>query len=238
MSLVLFLLACSPETAEDKAAAELQLEAATISSEACPDPESCDGIDVATGTLAATRSDGASSVDLTLTIDETDFAIHSPTGIDLSDFVGTEITASIRGEWMMPTSLELHDAQGLVYVVESGAGNVFSAIDVQYGETLGQIVDEDDYQRIFHALEVSTDDGVVSVKPGEVVTIHINNVSYRFGAIAAYEIDTIPNGEYTDCGGESPILSYELVRITEEKTWPALVRPAGLEMALYSGCGE
>lgn len=238
MSLVLLsLFACNPESAEDKAAADLQLEAASVQTDACPEFESCDGSDLATGVLAVERSAGDSSVDLTLAIDDVSIAVHSPTGADLSDFVGAEVTAAVRGEWMIPTSLSVRDDAGLVYLVESGAGDAFAAVGVAYGEELGQIVDDADYQLTFRALDVSTDDGVVSVKPGQVVTIHLDGATYRFGAIAAYEVDTIPGGMYSDCGGESPMLSYELVRIAEAQTFPELKRPAGLDMALYNGCG-
>ncbi|MSP55871.1 MAG: hypothetical protein EXR69_09755 [Myxococcales bacterium] len=86
-------------------------------------------------------------------------------------------------------------------------------------------------------MEVATDDGVGSVQPGEVVTIHVDGVSYRFGAIAAYTVATIPDGEYADCGGELPMLSYALLRIPADATFPTLTRPDGAPMALYSGCG-
>lgn len=238
MSLVLLALAaCNPESPEDKAAADLQLESATVQTEACPELESCDGSDLASGALAVTRSSGDSSVDLTLTVDDVDFAVHSPTGADLSAYEGSDVTVAVRGEWMIPTSLSVRDADGLVYVVESGAGDAFDAIDVAYGEELGQVVDDADYQLTFRAIDVTTDDGVVSVKPGQVVTIHLDGATWRFGAIAAYEVDTIPDGVYSDCGGESPMLSYELVRIAQDQSFPEIKRPAGLDMALYSGCG-
>lgn len=237
MSLALLLLACNIESAEDKAAADLQLEAATVDPGDCVGEDGCDGSDLATGALAVTRTSGDASVELEITVGDVVTAVHSPTGVDLAAYVGTEVTVAARGGWMEAMSLELRDEAGPVYVVEAGDGDAFSVIEVKYGEVLGDIVDDADYKLTFRALEVTTDDGAVSVKPGEVVTVHIDGLSYRFGAIAAYETDTIPGGEYADCGGESPMLSYELVRIEEDATFPVLVRPASLNMAAVSGCG-
>lgn len=238
MILALALAACTPSPIVVAIeAAALQLEAGSVSSEACPDPMSCDATDIASGALAVTRTDGDAAADLTITVDQTVFDVHSPTGADLSAFVGSDVTASLQGGWMVPLSLELRDADGPVYVLEAGAGDVFAELDVQYGESLGEIVDEADYRLTFHRMDVSTDDGVVSVTPGEVVTIHVDGLTYRFGAIAAYTVGTIPNGEYADCGGEAPMLSYELVRIPADATFPTLRRPEGAPMALYSGCG-
>lgn len=236
--LALSLTACAPvasPTGTDAAA--LQLEAGSASSEACPDVNACDGVDIAAGPLAVTRTAGDSSVDLTLTVADLAFDVHSPTGADLSAFDGADVTASIQGEWMVPVSLELRDDAGPVYVLEAGSGDVFSEVDVRYGAELGSIVDDADYELTFHSIDITTDDGVVSVNPGDVVTIHVNGATYRFGAIAAYTVGTVEGGEYTDCGGELPMLSYELVRIAADTTFPALKRPEGLPMALYSGCG-
>lgn len=236
MFTLLLLSACQPDP-EAVAAADLQLENAAVSSEACADWSICTGDVLASGALAVTSSGGESSVDLDITVDETQFAVHSPTGADLSAFVGNTVSAAVNYDWMLPASIELTDESGVLYVLESGAGNAFSEIDVQYGEELGSLVDDADYKLTFHALDVTTDSGVVSVKPGEVVTVTIDGAMYRFGAIAAYETSTIPGGEYSDCGGESPMLSYEMVRVEADRTWTAIQRPASLEMAAFSGCG-
>ena len=111
-------------------------------------------------------------------------------------------------DWMVAPSLQLSDDAGVVYVVEAGSGDAFEAIEVAYGEVLG-----------------------------EVVTIHLDGQAYRFGAIAAYTTDTIEGGEYMDCGGEAPMLSYELSRIAEDRTFDAVKRAASAEMAKFSGCG-
>lgn len=234
MFTLLLLSACQPDP-EAVAAADLQLENATVSSEACADW--CTGDVLASGALAVTSSGGESAVDLDITVDDIQFAVHSPTGADLSAFVGSTVSVAMNYDWMLPASLELTDESGVLYVLESGAGDAFSEIDVQYGEELGSLVDDADYKLTFHALDVTTDSGVVSVKPGEVVTVTIDGAMYRFGAIAAYETSTIPGGEYSDCGGESPMLSYELVRIETERTWTPIQRPASLGMAAFSGCG-
>ncbi len=236
LALVLTFAACSSPDPDAQALADQQLESASVVSPACTDGV-CDGSDLATGALAVTRSAGASSVELELTVDAVTAAVHSPTGVDLSAFDGTEVTLAVRSDWMVPASLALRDAEGVVYVVESGQGDAFGVFDVQYGKELGRLVDDADYELTFRALDVATDDGVVSVEPGEVVTVRVDGASWRFAAIAAYEVGTIPGGEYADCGGEAPMASYEAVRLPEEAAFDPIVRPAGLPMALYSGCG-
>lgn len=219
------------------AAADLQLEAGSVTSEACLDTYSCDATDIATGPLEVTRTALDSAADLAITVDDVAFSVHSPTGVDLAEFAGSEVTASMRGEWMVPISFELHDADGPVYVLETGRGNVFSVVPVDFGEDLGFIIDDADYQLTFRAIDVSTDDGVVSVKPGEVVTIHIDGASYRFAAIAAYTAGEIPGGEYAACGGLLSMLSYELLRIPADTTFSAIKRSDSATMARKSGCG-
>ena len=239
---VLSLTACDPAPSDTgaetgPAAAELQLEGGSVTSEACPDTYSCDATDIATGPLEVTRTAVDPAADLAITVDGVAFSVHSPTGVDLSEFVGSEVTASMRGEWMVPISFELHDTDGPVYVLETGRGNVFSVVPVDFGEDLGFIIDDDDYQLTFHAIDVSTDDGVVSVKPGDVVTIHVGGASYRFAAIASYTAGEIPGGEYADCGGRLSVLSYELLRIPADSTFSSIKRPDTATMARHSGCG-
>ncbi len=236
MYVLLLLTACQNEV-EARAAADLQLENATVTTDACVDWGTCSGDAIADGALAVTSTGGESAVDLGITVGEVVLAVHSPTGADLSAYAGHTVTAAVNYDWMLPASLELRDESGLLYVVESGAGNAFSDVDVQYGEALGSLVDEADYKLTFHALDITTDSGVVSVKPGEMKTVTIDGAMYRFGAIAAYDVATIPGGMYSDCGGESPMLSYELVRIEADRTWAGIQRPAELDMAAASGCG-
>lgn len=233
MFILLSLVACEPSPTDVEAQA-LQLESASVSTDACADWGTCSGDEVASGELAA--SAGAGAGDLSLTVGETVFAVHSPTGVDLAPFDGDVVSAAVAYDWGVPASLALSDDVGLVYVVESGSGDAIAAIDVQYGEELGSIVDDADYKLTFRTLEVATDDGVVVVKPGEVRAVRIDGLLFRFGAIAAYETSTIPGGEYTDCGGESSMMSYELVRIEEEATFPTVTRPVDLPMALSDSC--
>lgn len=232
MFILLLLTACQPDPAA-QAAADLQLENASVTSDACAEWSECTGNELTSGVLAVS----ASGQDLAITVGELEFGVHSPTGADLIPYVGTTVSVAVNYDWMLPASMLLSDESGLLYVVESGAGNGFAAIDVQYGEELGSLVDEADYKLTFRTLEVSTDDGVVSVKPGEVKAVTIDGAVYRFGAIAAYETSTIPGGEYMDCGGESSMLSYELVRVEAASTWEPIQRPASVGMAGVSGCG-
>jgi hypothetical protein len=238
---VLAITACDPAPSDTgaetgPAAAELQLEGGSVTSEACPDTYSCDATDIATGPLEVTRTAMDPAADLAITVDGVAFSVHSPTGVDLAEFVGSEVTASMRGEWMVPISFELHDTDGPVYVLETGRGNVFSVVPADFGEDLGFIIDGD-YKLTFHAIDVSTDDGVVSVKPGDVVTIHVGGASYRFAAIASYTAGEIPGGEYADCGGRLSVLSYELLRIPADSTFSSIKRPDTATMARHSGCG-
>lgn len=233
MFILLSLVACEPSPTDVEAQA-LQLESASVSTDACADWGTCSGDEVASGALAT--SAGAAAGDLSLTVGETVFAVHSPTGVDLAPFDGDVVSAAVVYDWGVPASLALSDDTGLVYIVESGSGDAFAAIDVQYGEELGSIVDDADYKLTFRTLEVATDEGAVVVKPGEVRAVRIDGLLFRFGAIAAYETSTIPGGEYTGCGGERSMMSYELLRIDEEATFPSVTRPADLPMALSDSC--
>lgn len=237
MSLLLLTLACSPVTVRGEAdleAQSLQLESATVDTTVCSDDVPCDGTVAATGALAVTTGEGGA---LTVGVGELSVAVHTPTGVDLSEHAGATVSAAVVTDWMVAPSLQLSDDTGVVYVVEAGSGTAFEAIEVAYGEVLGEVVDEADYLLTFHALDVTTDDGVIPVKPGEIVTIHLDGQAYRFGAIAAYTTETIEGGEYMDCGGEAPMLSYELSRIAEDRTFDVVKRAASVEMAKFSGCG-
>jgi hypothetical protein len=241
---LLLLVACSTTptnsepTAADQAAADRQLEAAGIATDACPEGERCDGGVLDEGPLAVTRSAGVSSVELTLTVGETVVSVHSPTGADLAEFIGTEVTAAVGGDVGMGPSLALRDAQGFVYVIEGGDGTSFAPIAVQFGAELGRIVDGRGYEVTFYAIDIATDDGVVSVEPGQVVTLSVDGQRYRFGAIAAYVAEEVAGVAYLDCGAEPPMLSYELVRIDEELASTSVTRPAGSEIAaVNTPCG-
>lgn len=233
MFILLSLVACEPSPTDIEAQA-LQLESASVASDVCADWGTCSGQEVAQGALSSTA--GEVEGDLSLQVGDTSFAVHSPTGADLGSFEGDAVSAAVAYDWGVPASLALSDDIGLVYVVESGSGDALATIDVQYGEELGSVVDDADYKLTFRTLEVATDDGVVVVKPGEVRAVTIDGLVFRFGAIAAYETSTIPGGEYTDCGGESSIMSYELVRIEEATTFPNRTRPVDLPMALSDSC--
>jgi hypothetical protein len=230
MSLLVLLTACTEPAGE--AAQDSQLEAARVSSPACEEGE-CLGDEVASGTLAVATEGKAVS----MTVGDVSFTVHSPTSVDLSPYAGGEVSAFMAFDWMAPASLQLTDGEGLLYVVEAGDGSAFEAVDVSPGDELGSLVDDADYERTFHRMDVVTDDGTVSVAPGEVVGVTLDGGSYRFGAIAAYEVDTIEGGDYSDCGGELPMMSYEMVRVPAPVAAATLHRDPSDEAARYSGCG-
>jgi len=233
MTLALLLAACSPSPTLVESDLAAQLELATVSSDACVDPGTCLGDAVAAGALAV----AGDARDPVLTVGGVAFAIHSPTSAPLAALAGREVTASVRYDYFMPASLTLADAEGLVYVVETGAGDAFAAFDVAWGDEKDETVTEDDWVLTYRDLVVQTDDGPVALVPGDVAGIVVDGVSWRFSVIASYEVGTLPDGEYPDCGGRSPMLSYEAVRVDEEVEPARLLRPEGLEMAGWSGCG-
>lgn len=231
MSLLL-LLACSPTPTLVPGDPVEGLEAAAVATEACADGM-CGDEPLATGALAVS---GAAS-DPTLTIDGVDIALHSPTAAPLAELAGRVVTATVRADWMLPASLELVDDAGLLHVVETGAGDAFGHFELSAGEALGEVMTDDDYLLTFHSVILETDDGPVELVAGDVVGVTVGGVSWRFALVTAYSVDTVPGGEYADCGGRLPMLSYEATRVDAPVSPVRLLRPEGLELAAHSGCG-
>lgn len=229
--IALLLLACGSTPTTDIEA--LQLESGSFATPACADPGVCVGDVVAEGALVVTTS----GVNQAFTVGETSFTLHSPGSSDLAATAGASVQATVAWDWMLPASLKLTDEFGALYVFEGGVGDAFGEFDVSFGAELGSMVDDQDYRRTFTTLVVATDDGPVELTPGDARGVTVNGVAWQFTAIAAYGISTIPGGEYTDCGGETSILSYEAVRVPVLPEPRQLTRPDGLEMASYSGCG-
>jgi hypothetical protein len=193
------------------------------------------------GTLAATGS----LADFDLAVAPTDgspvvtVTVHSPGHSMLADLDGISVRTvlsdmGLDGE----RSLFLFDEHGPLYI-----GNVgFSETDVAalfgtgfaaFGETVGTHRDKQ-YDWTYTTGVFQTDDGPVSLLPGEADTFLIGGDTWRMVVIAAYQVDPRPNAALP-CGGISDLLSYEMLRVTTAPEPETIVPTAGDDFA-YIGC--
>ena len=200
-----------------------------------------DSSDAPAGALAVVA--GADEGDWTLTLGETTFDYHSPSHADLSALAGRTLTASVSEQWdSAAPPFQLREGEQVVFAVEpadDGTG-LFGETRWEYGEILGggDVVNEYDESTlvIFRAVTVHTDDGDLTVLPGEPASVVLDGATWRLTVLASYEIDpdNWPDGEMPGCG-PSDMLSVELM-LTDEDAGEPLVRPTGRVAAMQS-CG-
>lgn len=217
-------------------ASDAQLESITIGQDVCTD-YSCAGAEVA-GTLTVTGADQ----EWTLDIAGSAITAHSSAHSDLATLDQKEVTGTFATDFQGHAAMAILDDSGLAYLAEPTdasllAPDLLGAGFIRAGDpTADSFVDDDDYEITFTDAIVATDDGEVRALPGEVHTIVLGGIHYRFVLISAYLVETIPNGEYMDCGGRSPMLSFELLRVETDLSAVTFKRPEGMPWAKAS-CG-
>jgi hypothetical protein len=138
----------------------------------------------------------------------------------------------------------LTDDAGPLYVADVGIGvdrdKLFGKGFVTWGEPVATEVTRlgttgaSDYQEKGYTPAVfATDNGPVSLLPGEVGTIQVHGAIYRAAVITAYTIE-YQSGEGVACGDTST-LSYELFRVSAKPEAKKVTRPASLPPARL-GC--
>jgi hypothetical protein len=168
--------------------------------------------------------------------------VHSPGQIDFSAFDGLEVALDLSGsEWSNDDrTLTLYDERGLAYVGGAHPAEAMEALwgrpIVSYGEATFEDWIGSGYGTSLLAygpVDVQTDQGSVSVFPGEPTAVVLDGESWELTVLAAYQVlDEVSD---IDCQLRTSVLSLEMVRVDSPRTeW--IERPADLPMASY-GCG-
>ncbi len=185
-------------------------------------------------------SAGADEGDWTLAIDDATWTYHSPSHVDFSSMSGDSVTVATQFNYSVSGGLVISDDTGPRFTSSSTASEdgstafghaVWSRGDVIGHGVVQKRIDNEEQKVQFTDVVVTTDDGDITMLPGEPATVNIDGESWRFTVLAAY---LAVNPEKSKCGAPD-ILSVEAVR-TEEEAGPALQRPGGL-FAPVGSCG-
>jgi hypothetical protein len=191
------------------------------------------------GELAVTGQDR--ELGLILSGDDGDLSIelHTPGSLDLS-FLDGEMTrlvlspSGLHGE----RNLALYDDQGVAYLAIGSynwdlADEAFGAGFVDFGSVVA--TDRGDgYDWTYNTVAFQTDDGAVEVGAGERTTILLDGERWEVVVVSAYQVEARPRA-MLPCGGISDMLSFEMVRVTEDADEGMIQRPDGSKMA-HLGC--
>ena len=170
------------------------------------------------------------------------FDLHSPGMIDLSVLNGQDVTLTITyGEWEQDDrSILISDAEGPVYVGGTGAVELIQAhlgADlIAYGETVAEVVESTAYGTAllgYTMVDVQTDEGTLSVLPGELTPVLIDGQHWELIVHSAYMV--LGEDSEVDCVTRVPVLSVEMIR-TDAARQDTLERPDGFSKPEY-GCG-
>ncbi|MCB9763334.1 MAG: hypothetical protein H6739_26445 [Alphaproteobacteria bacterium] len=195
--------------------------------------------------VLGTLSVSGEGQDHTLAIVEPDdglvtFDVHSPGSSDLALLDGREITASLLPfGFSEERSLILSDDVGPAYILDAGfsmdAVNTALGSDVvAVGEVLAEDSD-DTWSWTYVALDLHTDDGLVTLLPGDVADVRIGGHPWRAVAIGGYDREARPHAALPGCPVLEDLLSYELLRLDAPAQDDVVVRPADLSPAAI-GC--
>lgn len=229
--LLLSLAACGDGLVEEFGTPPSQLEAIGVSGDTDYDAIECSGVLTVTG----------SERDFTLTIadpsgDKT-FDLHTPGMSDLRTLDGKTVTFSLTAG-TSARSVLITDASGPLYLGQMAGGfeGVMGDDFATAGETIAQkIVRAENHATIWTwGSEVfKSDDGDVSLEPGEVGAVTRGGQLYRVTLIASYGVQHV--GEEVECG-ETGLGAYEVLRVDTRPAALKLVRPANRGGATRS-CG-
>ncbi len=167
-----------------------------------------------------------------------DLAVHTPGMTDLKSLDGRTVTVTLEPMGLHEErSVVVADEAGPLYVADVGHGvdadSLFGAGFVRYGETVGTSSDES-YDWEYAPAVFKSDDGDVSVQPGNVASVVLGGATYRVAVIAAYKVTPHPDASLP-CGGISDLLSYEILRVETAPAAAKLQRLQSAELA-HLGC--
>lgn len=167
-----------------------------------------------------------------------DLTVHTPGMTDLRSLDGRTVTVTLAPMGLhQERSVLVADEAGPLYLADVGHGvdtdALFGAGFVRYGETIGTSSD-DSYDWEYAPAVFKTDDGDVSVQPGNAGSLVLGGATYRVAVIAAYKVTPHPDASLP-CGGISDLLSYELLRVETAPTAAKIQRLQSAELA-HLGC--
>lgn len=214
-------------------------------------PEQLESIEVGVTTEPAAALVGALKVSgsareytlsVTTSTGPVDVTLHSPGATPLMALDGQDVSVSVTEQGMGGRSLLVSDEAGILYAGVFGDPSGLTAAEeqlgndfVRWGDEVGTETDGT-FVWSYRKAVFATDDGDVTVLPGDVATIKLDGDTFRAVVIASYEVGTDPDAtELPGCSPES-MLGFELLRVAEAPAPEArVVRPVGAQVA-YAGC--
>ena len=169
-------------------------------------------------------SAGEDEGDWTLAIEDATWT--SPSHADLYALAGESVTVATQINYTLSGGLVISDESGARFVASSTTSEegstAFGHAVWRQGEVIGhgvvqKRIDNEEQDVQFTDVLVTTDDGEISMLPGEPATVTIDGESWRFTVLAAY---LALNPEHSRCGAPD-VVSVEAVR-TEEEPGPVL----------------
>lgn len=170
------------------------------------------------------------------------FQVHSPGAFDLAQLAGEGRAVHLLGGGLFDRhSVVVADEAGPLWVAD--LGDRADAVSVVIGgrpvRAGAEVASERDqtWDWSYTTLVVQTDEGEIELLPGEVETVTIGGVVWRFVAVAAYQRTPLPDAELTDCPVMEDMVAYEMLRVATVEAPTFVERPEGLGPAEL-GCGS
>jgi len=200
-----------------------------------------------TGIVTIEGADGDYSLDVDDPVGDWSTAfvmdLHLPGQTELAALSGQTLTVeAVEMQWdEWPRSVVISDETGPLMVADAGYDSarveeIFGEGFVSHGETVGVTTDET-WQWTYTSVVFQTDEGPVSLLPGEVTTIIIDGQPWRAAASAAYLREAQPDAMLPGCPIVQDMLAYELMRLSESGSYDALLERAADADAASIGCG-
>lgn len=168
--------------------------------------------------------------------------LHSPGMVDLSVLNNRAVSMQVTAPYWSDNdrSIAISDAVGLAYVGGPSAPELlrqhFGEDVVQYGETLAQVIEPTMYGTVliaYSSVDVLTDEGLVSVLPGELTPVTIDGQVWELAVHTSYVV--LDEDSDVDCVTRASLLSLEMIRADAPRQ-DLVDRPDGLSKGAY-GCG-
>lgn len=166
--------------------------------------------------------------------------VHSPAQSDLAALDGKDLTIGLGDSELSRPGLLIRDDAGVVYYAYSGhdvEGAAAAGVPVgNFGEPVARVTMSDEHSDIireYTPVVFSTDEGDVSLLPGEVKSIRHGGKTFRAAVVASYSIRL--EGAEVACPPSSHV-AYELLRVDAPLPTLKLVRPTHLMGASAPSC--
>ncbi|MFT3775113.1 MAG: hypothetical protein QM820_57940 [Minicystis sp.] len=216
-------------------------------------PEQLEALDVKAGSSASSPQSlgGALTVagaerDYTLSVDtgsaKTSITVHTPGSSPLAKLAGEAMEIETTEGGFAGPSLFVSDASGPAYLAVFGDGLAISAAEERLGKGFvrsgDEVASETDGTFIwsYRKAVFKTDDGDVTLDPGQVKTLHLGGQTWRAVVIASYQVSTNPDASaLPDCSPES-LLGFELFRLSDPPATETPLRRLAKLTPAFAGC--